>query len=84
MFRQGDVELALGWNPIPLFNRANFPELASMQVPLPSSLVQLVLVHMVPLPWSSVCLGFLVHLLHLVALPWSAMHPCDATHAAAV
>ena len=31
-FRQGDVELALGWNPIPLFNRANFPELASMQV----------------------------------------------------
>ena len=29
---QGDVELALGWNPIPLFNRANFPELASMQV----------------------------------------------------
>ena len=28
--------------------------------------------------------GFLVHLLHLVSLPWSAMHPCDATHAAAM
>ena len=29
---QGDVEKALGWKPIPLFDRDNYPELASMQV----------------------------------------------------
>ena len=31
---QGDVEKALGWKPIPLFDRDNYPELASMQVSL--------------------------------------------------
>jgi hypothetical protein len=29
---QGDVDKALGWKPIPLFDRENYPELASMQV----------------------------------------------------
>ena len=29
---QGDVEKLLGWKPIPLFDRDNYPELASMQV----------------------------------------------------
>ena len=29
---QGDVEKSLGWKPIPLFDRNNYPELASMQV----------------------------------------------------
>ena len=29
---QGDVEKSLGWKPIPLFDRDNYPELASMQV----------------------------------------------------
>ena len=34
---QGDVEKALGWKPIPLFDRNNYPELASMQVRCSSS-----------------------------------------------
>ena len=29
---QGDVEKMLGWKPIPLFDRENYPEVASMQV----------------------------------------------------
>ena len=29
---QGDVEKSLGWKPIPLFDRDNYSELASMQV----------------------------------------------------
>ena len=29
---QGDVEKMLGWKPIPLFDRDNYPEVASMQV----------------------------------------------------
>ena len=29
---QGDVEKLLGWKPIPLFDRDNYPEVASMQV----------------------------------------------------
>ncbi len=29
---QGDVEKNLGWKPIPLFDRDNYAEVASMQV----------------------------------------------------
>ena len=29
---QGDVEKNLGWKPIPLFDRDNYDEIASMQV----------------------------------------------------
>ena len=61
---QGDVELALGWNPIPLFNRANFPELASMQVPFPSSNDHLV---SEPLPWVIWCI-------------WCIWCPCPGLH----
>ena len=36
---QGDVEKMLGWKPIPLFDRDNYPEVASMQVSEQASLI---------------------------------------------